>query len=183
MIRNSSINYEDTFKIHRQQMPCYQDHHQPPIYFSRVKNKAVILVTFLWVNVCTCLPYTKLCQRHSFMSNSFSSTANFFRQPLICSFPLPAIPSGSFTTAVCGYTKSQMGKQNQVSYLTARKGGKRERDHFQFLKLSHHAAAQTAAPAQLKDCTGTEINVCARKLLKPALTAKETLITLWLQAK
>lgn len=96
---------------------------------------------------------------------------------------LPAIPSGCFTTVVCGYTESQMGKQNQVSDLTARKGGKRERGYFQFLKLGHHAAAQTAAPAQLKGCTGTEMSGRARELLKLALTAKEMLITLQLQAK
>ena len=76
-----------------------------------------------------------------------------------------------------------MGKQNQVSYLTARKGGERETGYFQLLKLGHHAATQTAAPAQLKGCTGTEMSGCARELLKLAPTAKETLITLWLQAK
>jgi len=78
-----------------------------------------------------------------------------------------------------------MGKQNQVSYLTARRGGEteRERGYFQFFKLGHHTAAQTAAPAQLRHGTGTEGSGCAGELVKLALKAKETLITLWLQAK
>lgn len=87
---------------------------------------------------------------------------SFSRQALICIFPLSAIPSGCFTTAVCGYIEPD--RETEPGYLATRKAGKRDRSYFQFLKLGHHTAAQTAAPAQLRRCTGTEMSGCAREL-------------------
>lgn len=178
-------NFEHTFKIHRQQIPCYQDHHQPLTYFCRITNKAVILATFPQVKVHTCLPYNKLYQRHSFMSNSFSSTATFYRWLDTDLFaPTHCYSLGLFHHSCLWLHRVRWGNRTMlVTWLQERERRERGGKLFLVLKLGYHTAAQTAVPAQLRDCMGTEISVCAKELAKLALTAIEMCIKLWLQAK
>lgn len=142
-------------------MPCYWDHHQPPIYFGRIKNKPVILVTFLWVKVYIALPQTKLCQSQSLISNSFSSAAFSGNHSWAHSHSLPFLWAVSPQLFVATH-RVRWGNSRLVTWLQEREGG--ERVYFQFLKLGQHTAAQTAAPAQLRACTGTKRSGCARGL-------------------
>lgn len=73
----------------------------------------------------------------------------------VCSYSLP------FLHHNCDY---RAGQGNRARLFTQLQGSKRgESDYFRFLNIGHHVALQTAAPAQLWGCKGTEMGGCARE--------------------